>query len=30
MIPFLAGTITVLAIAFIFLCVLSDVRRPQQ
>ena len=29
MIPFLAGTITVLAIAFILLCVMSD-RRLQQ
>ena len=29
MIPFLAGTITILLIAFIALCVLSDVRRPQ-
>ena len=30
MIPFLAGTLTILLIAFIALCVLSDVRRPQQ
>ena len=30
MIPFLAATLTVLMISFIALCVLSDVRRPQQ
>jgi hypothetical protein len=29
MIPFLAATLTILMIAFIFLCVLSDARRPQ-
>ena len=29
MIAFLAATLTVLMIAFVALCVLSDVRRPQ-